>query len=71
MQIRSQVWRLALQYTGSGILVLSSALLVWGFIVETYQLQHFSDISRYGIYASLAGVGLHLIGGLKMQRHEQ
>jgi hypothetical protein len=54
----------SLQYAGSFVLVVSSGLLLWGWWVETYQLQHFSDISRQGIYASLAGVGLHLIAGL-------
>lgn len=53
-----------LQYAGSFTLVLSGVLLIWGWWSETYQLQHFSDISRQGIYASLAGVGLHLIAGL-------
>ncbi len=54
----------SLQHAGSFILFVSSGLLVWAWWVETYQLQHFSDISRQGIYASLAGVGLHLIAGL-------
>lgn len=49
-----------LQYTGSGLLVVSSVLLVWAFVSETYSLQHFSDISRNGIYVSLAGVVMHL-----------
>jgi uncharacterized membrane protein len=49
-----------LQYAGSLLLAASSGLLVWAFITETYTLQHFSDISREGIYFSLAGVGLHL-----------
>lgn len=53
-----------LQYTGSMILVASSVFLVWAFITETYTLQHFSDLSRNGIYAALAGVGLHLLGGI-------
>jgi magnesium-transporting ATPase (P-type) len=52
-----------LQYAGSLILVASSVYLVWAFITETYTLQHFSDLSRNGIYAALAGVGLHLFGG--------
>jgi hypothetical protein len=52
-----------LQYAGSLILVASSVYLVWAFITETYTLQHFSDLSRNGIYAALAGVGLHLICG--------
>ena len=70
MQIRPLAWQKALQYAGSFILVVSSGLLVWAFIVETYQLQHFSNISRYGIYLSLAGVGFHLFGGLNFRPHE-
>ena len=50
-----------LQYSGSFFLTAASVLLVWAFITETYSLQHFSDISRYGIYTSLAGVGLHAL----------
>ena len=64
LQMRPGVARTILQYAGSVVLFSSSILLVWAFFVETYSLQHFSDISRYGIYTSLAGVGLHLIGGV-------
>jgi uncharacterized membrane protein len=53
-----------LQYIGSLILVVSSVYLVWAFVTETYTLQHFSDLSRNGIYMALAGVGLHLFGGI-------
>ena len=63
-----QSWRRTLQYLGSFILTISAVLLLWAFIVETYQLQHFSDLSRYGIYTSLAGIGLHLIGGLTAKK---
>jgi len=49
-----------LQYTGSALLVVSSVFLVWAFVTETYSLQHFSNISRNGIYISLAGVAMHL-----------
>ena len=65
LQIRPQRWRQSLQYFGSFLLVVSSGLLLWAFIVETYELQHFSDISRNGIILSLAGVGFHLIGGIR------
>jgi hypothetical protein len=64
MQMESDKRLRSLQYAGSFILAVSSGLLLWGWWVETYQLQHFSDISRQGIYASLAGVGLHLIASL-------
>ena len=64
LRIRPDLAQKILQYSGSIILIASSVLLVWAFIVETYSLQHFSDISRNGIYTSLAGVGLHLLGGI-------
>ena len=54
-----------LQYSGSAFLTVASGLLVWAFITETYSLQHFSDISRYGIYMSLAGVGLHALSAIE------
>lgn len=59
-----------LQFAGSALLLISSVYLVRAFIVETYSTQHFSDLSRSGIYASLAGVVLHLIGGLG-QKHKR
>jgi hypothetical protein len=52
------------QFAGSALLVISSFYLVRAFIIETYSTHTFSDLSRSGIYASLAGVVLHLIGGL-------
>ena len=54
----------ALQFAGSAILALSSGVLLWAWWAETYQLRHFSDLSREGIYMSLAGVGVHVIAGL-------
>jgi hypothetical protein len=54
------------QFLGSALLVASSGLLLWAFEVETYQTQHYTDISRWGLYTSLAGVIAHLIGGLKL-----
>jgi hypothetical protein len=68
MTLRPQVWRRVLQFAGSAALVAASVLLVWAWRVETYELQHFSDLSREGIYLSLTGVGLHLIGGLGRNR---
>lgn len=64
LTIRPQLWRRILQYGGSAVLVFSSSMLVWAFVVETYQTQQFTDLSRNGIYASLWGIGLHIIGGL-------
>ena len=61
MTPRSRTPAKVLQYAGSAFLIAASGLLVWAFVTETYTLQHFSDISRNGIYLSLAGVGLHLL----------
>ncbi|MEP6788848.1 MAG: hypothetical protein ABJB40_10485 [Acidobacteriota bacterium] len=70
LQVRPQTWRRIFQYLGSVLLVLSSVLLVWGFVFETYVTQHFSALSFFGIIASLAGVGFHLIGGLGHYRDQ-
>ena len=71
MQLRPQTWRKVVQIAGSVALVAASVLLVSAWSVETYDLQQFSDLSRNGIYLSLAGVGLHLIGGVSRQKHER
>ena len=68
LQLRPQLWRKVLQFGGSAVLVLSSGFLIWAFVVETYSYQHFSDLSRNGIYAALWGIGLHLIGGLTLKK---
>ena len=70
MRPSPSAWRKAVQLLGSAILVASSGLLVWAFIVETYTLHGFSDFSRNGIYLTLAGVILHLIGGLR-RKHDR
>lgn len=63
-------WRRYVQYAGSALLLLSSMLLVSAFVRETYTLAAFSDLSRYGIYTSLAGVGLHLIAALRVRESD-
>ena len=63
-QTRTRVPAQILQYAGSAFLTVASVFLVWAFITETYYLQHFSDTSRYGIYMSLAGVGLHALSAI-------
>ena len=65
------VRRRTLQYAGSALLLLSSVLLVSAFIRETYMLAAYSELSRIGIYASLASVGLHLIGGVVWRKHDR
>jgi hypothetical protein len=57
-------WRKYLQIFASFLLIAASFVLVYGFIYETYQTQHFSDVSRNGIYLTLAGTTLHLIANI-------
>lgn len=71
LQLRPQAWRKFVQMAGSLSLVVASVLFVYAWRVETYDLQQFSDLSRWGIYPTLAGVGLHLVGGLSRRKHEQ
>jgi len=71
LQLRPEISRKILQYTGSLLLIAASVLLIWAFVTETYALQHFSNLSRYGIYLSLAGTILHLFGGLQGRKHDR
>lgn len=66
LTMSARIWQKLFQFAGSILLSVSSILLVWAWYVETYQTQQFSDISREGIYLSLAGVILHLIGGVSI-----
>jgi hypothetical protein len=68
LQVHQPTWQRIVQYAGSSVLFVSSILLIWAFIAETYSYGKFSEISRFGIYTSLAGVALHLIGGIGQNR---
>lgn len=70
LEIHAQIWRKVLQISGSGLLILGSILFVWAFVHETYALQHFSDISRFALYTTLAGTVLHLLGGFKLRKRK-
>lgn len=58
------IWRKTLQITGSILLTGAGTLLIWAFIHETYYARGFSELSRLGIYLSLAGVLFHLFGNI-------
>jgi hypothetical protein len=70
LQIHATAWRKILQILASSFLFAGSILFVWAFIYETYTTRHFSDISRYALYTTLAGTILHLIGGFKIRKKE-
>lgn len=61
LQTHEKLWRKSLQIFGSFLLFSASLLLIWAFIFETYTTKHFSEISRYGLYATLAGTIFHLL----------
>ena len=65
---RSEAWRKSAQYAGSLVLIASSVLLVTAFIQETYFFAAFSELSRYGIYSSLAGIALHVVASIPDRR---
>lgn len=60
LQTDEKAWRKYLQIFGSALLTLGTVLLVWAFFYETYTLNHFSEMSRFGLYATLAGTAFHL-----------
>jgi hypothetical protein len=71
LQLRPNIVQRIFQCLGSTLLVISSGLLVWAFIAETYETREYTNISRWGLYAALAGVIAHLIGGLRLPTHFQ
>lgn len=60
--------RKSVQVFGSFLLILGATLLVWAFFYETYFIRHFSDVSRWGIYLSLAGTAFHLLAKIPARR---
>jgi magnesium-transporting ATPase (P-type) len=68
LQIRAPAWRRNLQIFASVLLMGGSVLLVWAFVYETYVLRQYSEVSRFALYATLAGTVFHLFGGAKIER---
>jgi glucan phosphoethanolaminetransferase (alkaline phosphatase superfamily) len=68
LQIHGETWRKILQVFGSALLIAGSVLFVSAFVYETYTTQHFSDLSRFALYATLAGTIFHLFGGFKAKK---
>lgn len=60
LQMDEKAWRKYLQMFGSLLLFAGTSLLIWAFVYETYTTQHFSDVSRFGLYTTLAGTAFHL-----------
>src|SRR5262249_36151284 len=60
--------RRRLQWVGSGLLLLSSLLLVVAFVVEPAAGRDPSAVSAFGIFPLLAGTLLHVGVGLRHRR---
>jgi hypothetical protein len=54
LRIHREIWLKTGQIFASVLLFAASLLLVWAFIEETYFTRSFSELSRWGIYLSLA-----------------
>jgi hypothetical protein len=68
LRIHTEAWRKIAQLFASFLLIAGSVLLVWAFVYETYTTRHYSNLSRYALYVTLAGTILHLFGGYKLQK---
>jgi uncharacterized membrane protein len=67
LQIHAETWRKILQTLGSLLLISGSILLIWAFWQETYVTHGFSNLSRYGLYATLYGTIFHLLANLRIK----
>lgn len=64
LKISPEPLRKSLQMLGSFLLIIGSILLIWAFWQETYATHNFSDLSRYGLYSTLAGTIFHLLANV-------
>jgi hypothetical protein len=68
LKIHAEIWRKFLQIFASGLLIAGSVLFVSAFVYETYTTGHFSDLSRFALYLTLAGTIFHVFGGFKLKK---
>jgi len=68
LEIRRETPQKYVQMLASALLFAGSVLFVWAFVHETYRARHFSDLSRYALYVTLAGTVFHLIGGFRLKK---
>lgn len=67
LKIHQEKWRKFLQIFASVLLFAGTILLVWAFVHETYYVKGFSELSREGLYLTLAGMIFHLFGGFRLK----
>lgn len=67
LQLSPGAARKFLQMFGSLFLFGGTILLIYAFFYETYTTNHFSDVSRFGLYTTLSGTILHLLGAFPIK----
>jgi hypothetical protein len=68
LRISADARRKYVQIFASALLFTGTLLLICAFFYETYATRHFSEMSRYGLYVSLAGTLFHLLGGYELKK---
>jgi hypothetical protein len=68
LQMRRETLPKTVQIFASVLLFAGALLLIYAFFYETYTTRHFSDLSRFGLYLSLAGTIFHLLGGFQIRK---
>lgn len=68
LRISEDARRKYVQTFASALLFTGTLLLIYAFYYETYTTRHFSEVSRFGLYASLAGTIFHLLGGYQLKK---
>lgn len=68
LRISDNARRRYVQIFASALLFAGALLMIFAFFYETYTTQRFSEISRFGLYASLAGTIFHLLGGFQLKK---
>jgi hypothetical protein len=68
LRISDDARRRYVQIFASALLFAGTLLMIFAFFYETYTTRHFSEISRFGLYASLAGTIFHLLGGFQLKK---
>ncbi len=68
LRISADARRRCVQIFASALLFSGTLLLIFAFFYETYTTRHFSEVSRFGLYTSLAGTIFHLLGGFQLKK---
>lgn len=68
LRISEDARRRYVQIFASALLFTGTLLLIFAFFYETYTTRHFSEVSRFGLYTSLAGTIFHLLGGFQLKK---